>query len=257
MSLAVTCLGGGMLLSMLAATVRSREYAMLPGFLYLVVSALLALMLTERWIALEQGPFISMFELLVSSLFSLSLIFGISYILSPVVRQAAPVVTLVLLVMGAWALVSDPGKIPLPATFGNPWLWVHVGFGKLFLGASLTAAGIAAVQLVRSMKGGQVVSGAMAAAWRWLSLALVFHTGMLIAGAVWAQDAWGRYWGWDPLETWAFGTWLWMILILHARSGYRLRPAVQQVMLMSTFAIAFLTFFGIPFVSLQPHKGAV
>ena len=80
---------------------------------------------------------------------------------------------------------------------------------------------------------------------------------MLISGAVWAQDAWGRYWGWDPLETWAFATWLWMILILHARSGYLLRPTVQQVMLIVTFAIAFLTFFGIPFVSVLPHKGAV
>jgi ABC-type transport system involved in cytochrome c biogenesis permease subunit len=88
-------------------------------------------------------------------------------------------------------------------------------------------------------------------------VAFVFHSGMLIAGAVWAQDAWGRYWAWDPLETWAFGTWLAMVFALHARVSLNLAITPQRLLLVGVFLLAFLTFFGIPFISIAPHKGAV
>jgi ABC-type transport system involved in cytochrome c biogenesis permease subunit len=49
----------------------------------------------------------------------------------------------------------------------------------------------------------------------------------VIAGAIWAQEAWGRYWGWDPKETGAFFTWVLYAGYLHARStrGWRGRKA--------------------------------
>jgi ABC-type transport system involved in cytochrome c biogenesis permease subunit len=87
--------------------------------------------------------------------------------------------------------------------------------------------------------------------------ALVFHSLMLIAGAVWAQDAWGRFWAWDPLETWAFVTWLALAAAVHARLTWRIGPRSGALLIAAVFVIAFLTFFGVPFVSLAPHKGAV
>ena len=49
----------------------------------------------------------------------------------------------------------------------------------------------------------------------------------VIAGAIWAESAWGRFWGWDPKETWAFISWALYAAYLHARStaGWRGRPA--------------------------------
>jgi len=49
----------------------------------------------------------------------------------------------------------------------------------------------------------------------------------VIAGAIWAEDSWGRYWGWDPKETWAFITWVLYAAYLHAQStaGWRGRKA--------------------------------
>jgi len=45
----------------------------------------------------------------------------------------------------------------------------------------------------------------------------------VLAGAVWAEAAWGRYWGWDPKETWAFITWVLYAAYLHAQAtaGWR------------------------------------
>ena len=80
---------------------------------------------------------------------------------------------------------------------------------------------------------------------------------MLIVGAVWAQDAWGRYWGWDPLESWAFATWVALAALLHARATLRPSPALHGAWLAGVFVIAFLTFFGVPFISTAPHKGAL
>jgi ABC-type transport system involved in cytochrome c biogenesis permease subunit len=88
-----------------------------------------------------------------------------------------------------------------------------------------------------------------------MAFAFVFHSLMLIAGAVWAQDAWGRYWAWDPLETWAFMTWLALGASLHLRLTYRIPPWIGWLLILGVFILAFLTFFGVPFVSLAPHKG--
>ena len=92
---------------------------------------------------------------------------------------------------------------------------------------------------------------------RFVVLAFVFESLMLVTGAIWAQDAWGRYWAWDPLETWSFLTWLSVAILLHARVSFRMAPRATAAMIVSVFAVAFLTFFGLPFVSTALHKGAV
>ena len=94
-------------------------------------------------------------------------------------------------------------------------------------------------------------------AWRFMQAALIFESAMLIMGALWAQDAWGRYWAWDPLETWAFITWIALAGALHVRTTYSVSPAQGAAMIWTVFILAFLTFFGVPFVTIAPHKGAV
>ena len=89
-------------------------------------------------------------------------------------------------------------------------------------------------------------------AFRFMAIGFVFETLMLVSGAIWAQDAWGRYWAWDPLETWAFLTWLSLAAFLHARVAFRIGPRASALMILGVFALAFLTFFGVPFVSTAP-----
>jgi ABC-type transport system involved in cytochrome c biogenesis permease subunit len=227
------------------------------GHWILLGAAVFAAAIAVRWTALGQGPFLTMFEILVSSLFSLGLVFGIACLRFPEACRGAPVATGVLLILAAWMAFADPQGTPLPATYGNPWLWVHVLTGKLFLGCCLVASSLAATALLGL--GDSALRGARLdqVAWRWLMLAFVFHSAMLIAGAVWAQDAWGRYWAWDPLETWAFATWLVMVFAFHVRVSYRLSATLERLMMVGVFLLAFLTFFGVPFLSSAPHKGAV
>jgi ABC-type transport system involved in cytochrome c biogenesis permease subunit len=163
--------------------------------------------------------------------------------------------------LGWWTLGEDAASLELPATYDTSLLWIHVLVGKVFLGMNMMAVGLAGLVILRQIKRNLLFTATAAddvlddLAWRFMAVAFVFHSLMLIAGAVWAQDAWGRFWAWDSLETWAFITWLVMALSLHARVTYRIPKLTGSLLILSVFILAFLTFFGVPFTSVGPHRG--
>lgn len=217
-----------------------------------------------RWERLGHGPFVTMFEILSSNIWSLTLAFVLAYWRIPQIRPAAAVVMPILFVMMGWLMVTHPGEGHFPPTYRTVWLYIHIGLGKVFLGAVLVAVGIAGVILLRTAdvaveKFSRLPDNARLdeLAFRLMAVGLIFETLMLVAGAIWAQDAWGRYWAWDPLETWAFITWLSVGFAIHARLAYKTRPQTGAAMILGVFVVAFLTFFGVPFISTSPHKGAV
>jgi ABC-type transport system involved in cytochrome c biogenesis permease subunit len=226
--------------------------------------ALQALSIGLRWDRLGHGPFITMFEILNSNVWSLMFAYSIAYWRIPRLRASAAAVLPLMFVMMGWLMVAHPGEGHYPPTYNTPWLYIHIGLGKVFLGAVLVAVGVSCVILLRRAVWGTRKFAQLPGdkqldelAFRCMAIGLIFHTLMLIAGAIWAQDAWGRYWDWDPLETWAFITWLTVVFTLHARLTFRITPQAHAVMILSVFVIAFLTFFGVPFVSMTPHQGAV
>jgi cytochrome c-type biogenesis protein CcsB len=79
----------------------------------------------------------------------------------------------------------------------------------------------------------------------------------VIAGAIWAENAWGRYWGWDPKETWAFITWVLYAAYLHARSTAGWRGARASVIALAGWAALMFNYFGVNFwiVGLHSYAG--
>ncbi len=233
---------------------RTSLVALLAGVLFLGGA------IAQRWAHFGQGPFMTLYEVLLSNLFTLGTVALVAFWLSAAARAGARVVLVVLLALGAWTLALPTEAVRLPPTFDNPWLWVHVLTGKLFLGTCLVAVGVATHLLVRWWRARPAslspdpreLDGAV---WRFMSIAFVFHSAMLLAGAVWARDAWGRYWAWDPLETWSFLTWLLLALVLHLRVTVRIALPAGWGLALAVFGLAFLTFFGVPFLSLAPHQG--
>jgi ABC-type transport system involved in cytochrome c biogenesis permease subunit len=225
---------------------------------------LMLVTLSERWLRLGHGPFVNLFELLMSQLFSLGVIYTLVYWRVPVMRRSALVALPMLWILGLWVLVIEPLDSVLPPTYHNDWLWAHVGFGKIFLSFCLLGSSLAGVLLLRRwalfqgwfriMPADKIVD---ALAWRFMLIAFAFHTLMLIAGAVWAQDAWGRYWAWDALETSSFLNWLLLGAALHARVTYKVPMRVGAVLIIVVFVFAFFTYFGAPFYSEAAHKGVI
>lgn len=223
-----------------------------------------AVSLGLRWERLGHGPFITLFEILSSNVWSLLAIYALAYWRVPAVRPAAVVVMPILFIMMAWLLLTSPAAGHFPPTYHTVWLYVHMLFGKIFLGTVLIGVGVAGLILLRQAGAGVASLSRLPdnvrlenLAFRFVMTGFLFETLMLVAGAIWAQDAWGRYWAWDPLETWAFATWLALAFFIHLRLSVRLEPQHSAALIMAVFVLAFLTFFGVPFVSTAPHKGAV
>jgi ABC-type transport system involved in cytochrome c biogenesis permease subunit len=216
-----------------------------------------------RWRRLGHGPFITLFEILSSNVWSLTFVFTLAYWRIRPLRPSAAVVVPILFVLLGWMLVSHPGRGFFPPTYDTVWLYVHVFLGKVFLGTVLVAVGLAGAILLRAVGWGGALRrmpddrSLEELAYRFMGVGLIFDSLMLVAGAIWAQDAWGRYWAWDPLETWAFVTWLLLGFAIHTRITLRPRPAAAAALVCIVFGVAFLTFFGVPFVSRVPHQGAI
>jgi cytochrome c-type biogenesis protein CcsB len=127
-------------------------------------------------------------------------------------------------------LYTDDG--PLVAALRSYWLGIHVttailGFGIFFV------SGIASVlYLVRGRHEARVAAGVAAGEQSGLGVVDRLPSAEALdrvahRTAIWAESAWGRFWGWDPKETWAFIAWVVYAAYLHARTtaGWRGRPA--------------------------------
>ena len=133
---------------------------------------------------------------------------------------------------------------PLVPALQSYWLSIHVTAITLAVGTYFVAAVLGIVYLLADRYRRRVAAGRATGAagimrrlpapevldrlaYRTVMFAFPIWTFGIIAGAIWADQAWGRYWGWDPTETWAFITWVVYACFLHARAtaGWRGRKA--------------------------------
>ncbi|TFG62389.1 MAG: c-type cytochrome biogenesis protein CcsB [Spirochaetales bacterium] len=84
----------------------------------------------------------------------------------------------------------------------------------------------------------------------------IFTVGALVFGAIWAKYAWGRYWSWDPKETWALITWLVYTLFLHSRFIKKMRGKGSAILSIIGFVFTVFTFFGVNFLLAGLHSYA-
>ena len=138
-----------------------------------------------------------------------------------------------LLTLGVAVTVLYTEAAQLVPALKSAWLIIHVSAAIICAGAFTFAAATAMLAIVRTRaERGEVLGWAArlpdssrleTLTYRVVAFSFPLWTFAVIAGAIWAENAWGRYWGWDPKETWAFITWVVYAAYLHARStaGWR------------------------------------
>jgi cytochrome c-type biogenesis protein CcsB len=140
------------------------------------------------------------------------------------------------LYMGLAGTVLYTAAGPLVPALDSYWIKIHVFAAILASAAFLLSGVVALLYLLRVRHDGQVAAGgtprfpvslgaSLPAArvldrvtYAVIAFAFPVWTFAIIAGAIWAEAAWGRYWGWDPKETWSFITWVLYAGYLHARA---------------------------------------
>lgn len=83
------------------------------------------------------------------------------------------------------------------------------------------------------------------AIYRTVAFGFLMETFLILTGALWAQKAWSRYWGWDSKETWSMITWLVYAAYLHTRMTIGWKGKKSAILVMVGFAVAMFTLFGV------------
>nr|YP_010864547.1 cytochrome c heme attachment protein [Indigofera hirsuta]WGS97696.1 cytochrome c heme attachment protein [Indigofera hirsuta] len=90
--------------------------------------------------------------------------------------------------------------------------------------------------------------------YRIISLGFIFLTIGILSGAVWANEAWGSYWNWDPKETWAFITWTIFAIYLHTRKNKKLEDVNSAIVASMGFLIIWICYLGINLLGIGLHS---
>lgn len=241
-----------------------REFSRILPLLIGVGVLLHTMAIAIRWGRIDRAPVSNAFEMMSANLWGLMVAVAVGYWLLPRVRAFLVVVMPVLIMLMAWFILKPADGSMVPPTYKTVWLFIHIGLIKLFLGSAFIALGVAGIILLRKFQFWKARFAGLPSdeqlderAYRFMAVALIFDSLGISAGAIWAQDAWGRYWQWDPLETWSLLTWLSIALSLHVRAPFKTKPTTNAWLIVGVFVVAFFTFFGIPFVSTGLHKGQI
>jgi cytochrome c-type biogenesis protein CcsB len=206
-----------------------------------------AISIAIRGAAVDAVPWSNMYEFAsVAGLIGVVAFLAVMW-KAPTIRHLGGFILLpVVLLMFLAGTVLYSRAAPLVPALQSYWLAIHVTLVSIGEGALMTSAVLTVLYLIkqrhdRLAKGENYQPGALGnlaarlpaattldkSAYRIVAFAFPLYTVAVICGAIWAEAAWGRYWGWDPKETWAFIVWVIYACYLHARAtaGWKGRAA--------------------------------
>ena len=253
--------GGASSVEQPAGTSRRSEVA---GRLGLVLTAFAVMVhfvaLVARGLAADPNrvPWGNMYEFTIAGTFVVALIFVLSTLRLDIEWLGPLVTTFVVAALMAAFLGLDDAVLPLPDALNSPWLVIHVVSAVISTGAFTLGALLSGLYLAKSRS--SATTGYLARvpepkvldrlAYRMHAFGFpVWTFAVLITGPIWAHQAWGAYWNWDPKEVWAFITWVVYAAYLHARATAGWRGRNAAVLALVGVATLWFNFIGINFFS--------
>jgi cytochrome c-type biogenesis protein CcsB len=218
------------------------------GFLLSVTGVLL------RALAAQRAPWGNMFEFTITAMVFIVGVYLIMLWRTGIRWLGLPVTLLAAVGNGLAATVFYVAVAPLVPALHSVWFLIHI-VAAAISGAAFNVGGVMSILYLikRRAEDRGAVRGYLERlpssrkidliAYRFLAFAFPLWTFTVVAGAIWAEYAWGRYWGWDPKETWALVTWVIYAGYLHARStaGWRgTRAAVIAIIGLASFWFNFI-----------------
>jgi len=149
--------------------------------------------------------------------------------------------------------VLDPSLQPLePVLRSNYWLTIHVMTITISYAAFFLAFGLGDIGLIYYLRGEEKhhdkIKAIVTGIYRAMQIGVAFLAPGIILGGVWADYSWGRFWGWDPKETWALIALLGYLAVLHARYAGMLKHFGMVVTAVITFSLVIMAWYGVNFV---------
>jgi cytochrome c-type biogenesis protein CcsB len=225
------------------------------GVAFTIIGFLLSVTgVVMRALAAQRAPWGNMFEFTITAMVFVVGAYLIMLWRTGVRWLGLPVTLLAAVGNGLAVTVFYVAVAPLVPALHSVWFLIHI-VAAAISGAAFNVGGVMSILYLikkRAEDRGNV-RGYLERlpnsrkidliAYRFLAFAFPLWTFTVVAGAIWAEYAWGRYWGWDPKETWALVTWVIYACYLHARStaGWRgTRAAVIAIIGLASFWFNFI-----------------
>ncbi|MEQ8168115.1 MAG: c-type cytochrome biogenesis protein CcsB [Candidatus Eremiobacterota bacterium] len=217
-----------------------------------------------RFIREGHPPVATLFETL--SLFSWITVFIYLIIIKfkPAHRAIGLFIMPLACIINACAIGADNDIVPLMPSLQSFWLFIHVPLCLLGYGFITIAFFSAIIYFIqeknlkyKNIKGFNRYPSLMAAdelCYTMVTAGFTCLTMGIISGSIWAQNAWGSYWSWDPKETWSLITWLLFAVYLHARYMGGWRGRRTNILIIIGFICLLITFVGVNYLFGGLHK---
>jgi cytochrome c-type biogenesis protein CcsB len=224
-----------------------------------------------RGLSVGRVPWGNMYEFSVTSAFAVALAYLLLSLRRDLRWLGIFVVVPVLLTLGLAVTVLYTDAAQLVPALKSYWLVIHVSAAVVCGGAFCVAATVTLLFLVADAGERRAAAGRPyrldwlarrlpestrldALAYRIHAFMFPLWTFTVVAGAIWAENAWGRYWGWDPKETWAFITWVAYAAYLHARATAGWKGRKAAVIALVAFGCFLFNYFGINLLATGLHS---
>lgn len=214
-----------------------------------------------RWWVTGHGPYLMKYEILSSNAWVAVGMFLIVALRYPKMKPAGVVVVPMSFLMMAVGLFLNPEIKRLPPSLEGIWLVIHVTFNALAVSALIIALGAAVLYLLKEKKGEAELFKKFpslnvldAYGYQFTAFGFIFWSITIVAGSIWANQSWGRYWGWDPVEIWSLITWLLYGLYLHLRLFRNWKGRKAAWMLVLCFVLSIFSIYLVPFTTESLHS---
>jgi cytochrome c-type biogenesis protein CcsB len=217
-----------------------------------------------RWYVSGHAPWSNGYESMIYIGFATILAGIIFYRRSAIVLSATAVLTAIILSV-AHLNYMDPEITNLVPVLQSYWLVIHVAiitasYGFLALGA-LTGFINLLLMIFQTKKNYSLTDITISELSAVIEMSMIIGLYMLtigtFIGGVWANESWGRYWGWDSKETWALVTVLWYALVSHLRMIPGLKGHLLfNIMALVSFGTVIMTYFGVNYYLTGLHSYA-
>lgn len=201
-------------------------------------------MMIFRTVAAGRVPFANMYEF---TLLFMGFVLIVSLFLRKNISSQLFDLTIALLLVVLLAISSTIASDlrPLMPALQSNWLHIHVATAIIAYGTFAVAFCLGVVYLSKSPSSALEMKQIDQCIYRLVVFGFTFLTLVIITGAVWAEQAWGKWWSWDPKETWSLVTWIVYAVYLHARNTREWRGRKTVWMVVIGFLVVLFTLFGV------------
>lgn len=237
--------------------ITSKHGAMTPAWVFLCLGfGLHTIGFAIRSYLMDRAPVTNMYETVVWVAWGSIVFAGILekiYKFKFIIMAGALIAAFGMIIADTAPVVLDPSLQPLePVLRSNYWLTIHVMTITVSYAAFFLAFALGDIGLIYFLKGEaqnkDKIKAIVMSIYRAIQIGVVFLAPGIILGGIWADYSWGRFWGWDPKETWALIALLGYLAVIHGRLVGWVREFGMVACGVLTFSLVIMAWYGVNFV---------